>query len=217
MGFHIRTLTMYKPKIYTENDRNKIWNFIKEHPFALISGIDNEGKQVATHVPLIFDENKVKLQGHLMKATNHYKAFINNKDVLVIFSGPNAYISASWYKNPSSASTWNYISVQVRGKIEFMNAGDFENLMKRFTLKYEDFKKDSPTYYDNLPEDYRNRLMKAIAGFEISIDSVEATFKLSQDKDDESFENILNELSQKSHQEKWLADEMQLNRKTKKL
>lgn len=215
--FEYRLIKMYKPKIYIEKDQKKIWNFIEKYPFALVSGIDASGRQVATHVPLIVDEKKQFLQGHIMKNTDHYEAFVRNPQALVIFTGPNGYVSASWYKNPSAASTWNYMSVQIRGKLTFLNHQDFIQLMKRFTFKFEENNLNSKTIYENLPEDYRQKHMKAIAGFNIKIDSIEATFKLSQDRDEESFENILKTLKQKSHQEKWLADEMQLNRKSKQL
>lgn len=203
---------MYKPKIYTETDSSKIWNFIEEHPFAFITTSGASGQPVATQVPLIFSEDKKSLQGHIMKNTDHHKVFSENPRVLVVFSGPNAYISGSWYNKPHVASTWNYMSVQVQGKLSFLNENRFIEFMKRFTLKFEDNNKNSATYYDNIPEDYRKQHMQAITGFEISIDKIEATFKLSQDKDEPSFLNILKNLRQQSHKEQWLAEEMKKNR-----
>jgi transcriptional regulator len=206
---------MYKPKIYIEKDENKIRDFIEHNPFALISGKDKLDRQVATQVPLLYDDKKQVLQGHIMKKTDHFEAFLKHPEVLVVFSGPNAYISASWYKQAHAASTWNYMSVQIRGKLTFLKQKDFVELMQKFTLKFENGNTDSPTVYQNIPEDYRRKHMKAIAGFNIKIESVEATFKLSQDKDIESFENILEKLKNKSYQEQWLAEEMKKNKSFK--
>ncbi len=206
---------MYKPKIYTETDSSKIRNFIEEHPFAFMTSSDATGKPVATQVPLIFSEDKKSLQGHIMKQTDHHKAFVENPQVLVVFSGPNAYISGSWYSKPHVASTWNYMSVQVQGTLRFLEDTEFIELMKTFTLKFEGGDKSSPTFYNNIPEDYRKLHMQAITGFEISIDKIEATFKLSQDKDEESFKNILKNLRQQSHKEQWLAEEMKKNQSFK--
>lgn len=203
---------MYKPKIYIETDSSKIWNFIEEHPFAFITSSDAAGQAVATQVPLIISEDKKSLLGHIMKQTDHHKAFVENPQVLVVFSGPNAYISGSWYSKPHVASTWNYMSVQVQGTLRFLEDEKFIELMKTFTLKFEGGDKSSPTFYNNIPEDYRKLHMQAITGFEIKIESVEATFKLSQDKDKESFNNILKELKNKPYQEQWLAEEMKRNR-----
>lgn len=203
---------MYKPKIYTEKDKTKIWAFIERFPFALITTSDTSGKPVATQVPLIFDDNKEKFLGHLMKYTDHHKAFLQNPVVLAVFTGPNGYISGSWYSKPQVASTWNYMSVHVQGTIKFMNDKQLAELMKVFTLKFEDGNQNSPTFYDNIPNDYLKQHMQAISGFEMQIESIEATFKLSQDKDDNSFKNILKELNNKSYPEQSLAVEMQKNR-----
>jgi transcriptional regulator len=207
---------MYKPKIYTEKDKTKINKFIESYPFAQITGVNAAGKPVATQVPLIFNNKKNSLQGHLMKNTDHHKTFLLNPAVLVVFTGPSAYISGSWYNKPNVASTWNYMSVQVQGKLYFLNEDRFIEFMKRFTLKFESGNKSSPTFYDNIPEDYRKQHMQAIAGFEINIEKIDATFKLSQDKDEESFDNIIKQLKQKTYKEQWLADEMKENRKNLK-
>jgi transcriptional regulator len=199
---------MYKPKIYTETDNSKIWQFIEACPLAVITTGDALGKPVATQVPLIFNDDKSRLMGHLMKNTDHHRAFLQNPDVLVIFTGPDAYISGSWYSEPNVASTWNYMSVQAHGTFKILGEVEFENLMKRFTLKFESGNKNSPTFYNNIPKDYLQKHMQAIAGFEIEINSINATFKLSQDKDRQSYQNIIKQLKQQSYKEQWLADEM---------
>ncbi len=204
---------MYKPKIYTENNKTKIAEFIENNPFAVITGVNKSAELTATQAPLIFDESKQKLLGHIVKQTEHYKAFVENPEVLVVFSGANAYISASWYKHPYSASTWNYMSVQVKGKMKFLNTAEFEKMMTRFTLKFENNNTNSPTYYKNLPLDYREKHMASIAGFTIEIESFEATFKLSQDKDKEHRDIIIKKLKEQSFKEQWLASEMQNNRR----
>jgi transcriptional regulator len=200
---------MYKPKIYTEKDIKKIEKFIERYPFAQITGINSSGKPVATQVPLIFNENKQKLQGHVMKNTRHYKAFLQNPEVLVVFTGPDAYISGSWYKKPHVASTWNYMSVQIQGTLDFMPDDELVKLMKKFTLKFEDDDRTSPTFYDNIPDDYLKQHMQAIAGFEIKVGSMEAIFKLSQDKKEEDRNNVISQLKQKSLMAQQLAEEME--------
>jgi transcriptional regulator len=181
---------------------------MERYPFALITCSDVKGNPVATQIPLLPNADQTKLRGHIMKNTDHHKILLQNPEVLVVFTGPNAYISASWYTKPDVASTWNYMSVHIRGKLNFLNEKDFIEMMRSFTLKFESFDKNSPTYYDNIPEDYRKQHMKAIAGIEIEIENIEATFKLSQDKDDKSYQNILAQLKQESLMEKMLAKEM---------
>ena len=200
---------MYKPKVYSEKDLKKIFDFIERYPFAFITCCGLEGMPMATQIPLIFDAEKQKLQGHVMRHTDHHKAFSQNPEVLLVFTGPNAYVSGSWYSKPQVASTWNYISVHVQGRLSFMNDEKFVDFMNRFTLKFEGGDKNSPTYYENIPDEYQRQHMKAITGIEITTDSIEATFKLSQDKDEKSYLTILENLRQNSHTEQSLADEME--------
>ena len=112
---------MYKLPYFTEADHEKVIAFMKENAFALVTGFGKE-YPVATQLPLnieIREGNKIFVTGHLMKNTDHHKAFEKNENVLVVFTGPHCYVSASWYTNPTSASTWNYITVHAKGKIKF--------------------------------------------------------------------------------------------------
>src|SRR5205814_9335762 len=100
---------MYKLPYFTEEDHEKVLAFMKENSFAIIVGM-NEKYPVATYVPLEIKQgnDKMVFTGHIMKNSDHHKTFLQNEKVLVIFSGPHCHISASWYKNPNVASTWNY-------------------------------------------------------------------------------------------------------------
>ena len=112
---------MYKLPYFTEEDPEKVLAFMKEYPFAVVTGNGNE-YPVASHLPVnieIRESGKIFLTGHLMKNTDHHKAFEQHENVLVIFNGPHTYISASWYATPAVASTWNYITVHAKGKIKF--------------------------------------------------------------------------------------------------
>src|SRR5664279_767579 len=101
---------MYKLPHFSEQDEELVFEFIEKNPFAIIAGCA-AGMAVATHVPLdITRENgKIICTGHMMKNTDHHRAFAENENVLVIFTGPHCYVSASWYVKQDVASTWNYI------------------------------------------------------------------------------------------------------------
>lgn len=202
---------MYDLKPYKAQKDEDVLAFIEHHPFALICGsTDVRSSYSATHLPFLLDrrEEGLFLQAHLMKHTDHYKTFEKNKDVLVVFSGPHCYVSASWYTHPHSGSTWNYMSVQAQGKISIMSEKELLQFMDKLTLKFESGNTNSPTYIKNIPEEYVSRLMPAIVGIEIKIEKLEHTFKLSQDKDDESYENIIKHLEQRDANSKLVAQEM---------
>lgn len=201
---------MYNVPIYKASNEKEILDFLAQYPFAVITGIDNQGKPVAAQLPVLVEKKKDDwyFVGHMMKNTDHYKSFLKNSSVLAVFSGPSAYVSALWYNNPYKASTWNYMSVHAKGVISFFEGEALKNFMKHFTLYHEKQNKNAPTVYDNLSSEYLNNLMPHIIGFKIKIDNLDTVFKLSQDLDKESYMNVIQELEVKNGFEKLLAAEM---------
>jgi len=98
---------MYNLPYFKEQDHEEVLQFMKEYPFVFLTGVNAENKPAATQVPVFIDEKdgKLFLTGHIMKNTDHHKAFLHNNNVLAVFTGPHTYVSATWYDNPHQAST----------------------------------------------------------------------------------------------------------------
>ena len=202
---------MYNFSHFKENDKQVLLRFIQEHPFAFLTGSDLAGNQIGTQIPFMLEQRDGHwyLQGHIMRKTDHHKAFIENPKALAVFTGPHTYVSATWYTNPVSGSTWNYMSVHIKGEVRFMEDEELVALMKKLTSHYEGDNPDSPTTYDNLPDAYKSKMMPAIVGVEIKVDQMENVFKLSQNKDQKSYENIMKKLSMQGGMAKEVANEME--------
>jgi len=200
---------MYKFDYYTEKDQEKVIAFMKENSFAIVSGF-GEHYPAATHLPLeveATEDGKIFLSGHLMKKTDHHIAFTKNENVLVIFNGPHAHVSASWYTDPVMGSTWNYMTVHAKGKIRFKNEQGTYEAVKAITNKYES--PESAASFDKLPQAYVDGMVKAIAGFTIEVESFENTFKLSQNRDQASQKNIIEQLMKRGDENsRKIAEEM---------
>ena len=113
----------------------------------------------------------------------------------MIFTGAHTYVSGTWYTgNLQQASTWNYISVHARGKVKWIDEEDLIEFLKKLSLHFENNNTASTTIYDNLPEEYLGKLRKAIVGFEIEVTELENVYKLSQNRDEKSYDNIVKEL-----------------------
>ncbi|MFL5766005.1 MAG: FMN-binding negative transcriptional regulator [Bacteroidia bacterium] len=201
---------MYNLSYFKEPDKQILLKFMQDHPFVFLTGSDSKGNQVATQVPVLIEERNGEsfLQGHIMRSTDHHKAFMENPNALAVFTGPHAYVSASWYSTPQIGSTWNYMSVHVKGLIRFMTDDELIGFMKRLTLKYEDGNLDSPTIFDNLPDEFLRKMLPAIVGFEIKIENVENVFKLSQNRDEKSYRNIIAQLEKQGGDSALIAAEM---------
>jgi len=187
---------MYKFPYYTEQDNEKVIGFMKQNAFAFITGF-GEQYPVATQIPLtiIEKEGKIFLEGHLMRKTDHHFAFENNNNVLVLFTGPHCFVSASWYTTPSIGSTWNYITVHAKGKISFMDEDGTRNAVKAVSDKYQGL--GTSGSFDNLPKEYIDHMVKAIVGFSIEVESIDNVFKLSQNRDITSQLNIIEQLKKR--------------------
>jgi transcriptional regulator len=206
---------MYNFSYFKEKDKQTILDFIEENPFAFMTGSYLSGGQVATQIPFLLEERngKLFLQGHIMRNTDHHKASIENPNALVVFTGPNCYVSASWYSNPQIGSTWNYISVHISGQINFMSNDELIQFMRKLTLKFEKGNTESLTFYDNLPDQFLNKMMPAIVGFEIKAEKIENVFKLSQNRDEKSYLNIISKLEERGGNSALIAEVMK-KRKT---
>ncbi len=201
---------MYHFSYFKEKDKQVLLDFIEENPFAFLTGSTLLGEQVATQIPVILEERngELFLQGHIMRNTDHHKAFTENPNALLVFTGPSCYVSASWYSNPHIGSTWNYMSVHIAGQIRFMSDEELKMFMRKLTLKFEKGNTQSLTFYDNLPDQFLNKMMPAIAGFEIKAAKIENVFKLSQNRDKESYLTIISKLNEQGGNSALIATEM---------
>jgi transcriptional regulator len=187
---------MYKLSHFTENEQQLVIDFMKENSFALITGFGKE-YPVATQIPLEIEEKdgKLFLSGHIMKKTDHHIAFEANENVLVVFTGAHCYVSASWYTNPQTASTYNYMAVHAKGKIKFTDEERTYEAIKAVTNKYEGT--ETIAAFNNMPKEYTMQHIKAIVGFTIEVESVENVFKLSQNKTEAEKINIIAKLRER--------------------
>ena len=171
---------MYIPKNMALEDRQVITSIINDFGFGLLVSPSLD----ATHLPLIYQESSEGdgyLYGHIAKANRHWKQ-LDGQDVLAVFSGPHTYISPTWYANRPAVPTWNYVSVHCFGTVEILDAEQTAEAIDKLMLKYEpEIVGDT----DLMAEDYVNKLAKAIVGFRVKINSIQAKEKLGQHKSNE--------------------------------
>lgn len=184
---------MYTPEIYKNEDSESIKTFLKENSFGILINQTN-GKLCATHIPIELEINtdgKEVLQGHISKLNPQAEGFAENDQVLAVFSGPHSYISSSWYDH-ENVPTWNYIAVHVYGRIKITDETATIESLKKLVDKYE-AASENPVRVENLSAKTM-REARGIVGFEIEIDEIQATKKLSQNRDDHNYKNIISEL-----------------------
>lgn len=208
---------MYNYPHYKEHDKAEVLRFMRQHPFVMLIAADRTGRTEATQVPVLIDERegKIFITGHIAKKSDHQKALEENSDALVVFNGPHVYVSGTWYTgNLQQASTWNYIAVHARGQVRWTSEEELIEILRKLSLHFENGNTASSTIYDNLPEEYLSKLVKAIVGFEMEITELDNVHKLSQNRDEKSYDNIVKELKQKEGDGKIIGEIME-SRKSK--
>ncbi|WP_040228640.1 FMN-binding negative transcriptional regulator [Bhargavaea cecembensis] len=186
---------MYIPRKYQVRDMEEIETFIRANPFGIVVTL-KEGSPVATHIPLQLRtvDGEHYLTGHLAYGNAQWKAFGADEEVLIIFQGPHSYISPSWYEQ-ENVPTWNYQAVHVYGKPEIMEGEELHRDLALLMEKYEKHR-EHPVLWDTLSPELLETELKGIVGFKIRVGRIEAAFKLSQNRSDSDYRNIIRHLGQ---------------------
>jgi transcriptional regulator len=182
---------MYIPPLNRIEDRQSINAFIHAYGFATLI-TNNGGEIVASHLPVLFDEQANVLRSHMARANEQWRFLESGNEVLGIFYGPHAYISPSWYEQQHTVPTWNYAVVHVYGRPAIVGEAELKQIVLDTTAKYESGMPKPWTI--PLSEGEIGRMLKAIVGFKIDIIRVEAKFKLGQNRSREDQERMLRNL-----------------------
>ena len=198
---------MYPMPEFQERDSHAILDFMRKYPLGMVTAVDESGAIVATHVPLLIavEGDHIQLRGHVMRKTTHWQGFKGATEVLVAFTGPDAPVLESWNQVRPFGGTWNYMAVHARGKLTFLPEDDLVAILR--DLK-DIFEVEPAAKFDQLPPEYVPSLIKAIEGFRIDVHSVEAVFKLSQNRNRADFERTIEELQKKGGESALVAEEM---------
>lgn len=168
---------MYIPAHFRMNEDDKFKKLIEANSFGILVSVA-DGRPMGTHIPFLYDTENRSLFGHVARANPQWEN-LQDQSAMVIFSGPHAYISPSWYEVPASVPTWNYVAAHVYGTCHLID--DEEELRKYLTEMIRFFEPDSDLPAQNEQSFFTN-MMKAIVGFRIDITEIQATAKLSQNK-----------------------------------
>ena len=183
---------MYPPPHYSDNSPAFMAGVMREHSFAVMTMVGNEGL-ISTHLPFVLkDEGKHgTLYAHTAKQNPLSCLMVGDNEAMVVFTGPHAYISASWYDNPDKrVPTWNYISVQAKGYPITLPKTDY---MSEMTTLVKQSEKDGNWSIDRA-QDYAKSLMNGITYFKIPIISLKGIRKMSANKSDAENKRIINHL-----------------------
>ena len=186
--------SLYIPKPQLVADRQFLQDFMDEFAFADL--ITASPAIRITHIPVLLDRTAAPygtLYGHISRQNPQSKVFDGRAPAVIVFRGPDSYISPTWYSKPEAVPTWNFAVVHATGKPKpVTDPKAIHDFLARLIQKFEG--KDSAYNFAKLPESYTSSLIAGVIGFEMQVDLLEGKFKLGQDRSDLDKQSILKNL-----------------------
>ncbi len=193
---------MYVPKAFEEQNTAILHDFIERYPFATIV-TQQGGNLIASHLPLLLERNEGRcgmLQGHIARANPQFLHFQEGSQALVIFQGPNSYISPAWYQNQQNVPTWNYAVVHACGTPVIVGEPDLIGILKRTVEVHEAHLEPGWTF--DSAQTWIRKMLPEIAGFHIPISDLQGKFKLNQNRTEADREGVIRILLQSGEDSK---------------
>lgn len=184
---------MYNPSAFREERLEILLETVAAYPLAALVTAGPDGIE-ASHIPLVHvpGPGTGLLRGHLARANPHWKS--EPATALAIFTGPQHYISPSWYRSKAEhgkvVPTWNYIAVHVRGKLTFADDPAWLRDMLETLTDAQEARAGTGWRVADAPRDFIAAQMRAIVGVELAIESIEGKRKLSQNRPAEDRDSV---------------------------
>lgn len=180
---------MYQPPLFREERSDVLHALMRGHPLATLISVGPDGEPEANVVPILLDETRGEkgvLKCHVARANPQWKMLAETGRALVVFQGPDAYVTPSWYKTKQETGkvvpTWNYAIVQVRGQVTVHEDAAWLGVQVRELTQIHEGSREKPWAVDDAPESFIASQLKGIVGLEIVITSIEGKWKVSQNR-----------------------------------
>jgi transcriptional regulator len=173
---------MHPNPLFHKETRAGCEQLINRIGFGMVFAATPEGPRVA-HTPLLSD-GEGKVQFHLARS-NALARHLVGATALIVVNGPDAYVSPRWYANRDTVPTWNYVTLELEGRVRGMDDADLEAFLHAAIAKHESRLDGAPWQADESSEKVWAGLFRGIVGFELQVQAWRPTFKLSQNKSPE--------------------------------
>lgn len=188
---------MYIPKQFEEPNIEALHELIRAKPLATLVTFNAAGGFEANHIPLVLSADPKPygtLSGHVAKSNLLWRDHRADRDVLVIFQGPESYISPSWYASKAVdgkvVPTWNYVSVHAKGRLRVIHDPDWILSQLKSLTEHNEAGFDNPWAVSDAPQEFTSKLLEVIIGIEIVITDLNGKWKVSQNRSDQDRSSV---------------------------
>ena len=192
---------MYIPRANNEDRISVLHKLMEDQPFATLITMGSSGL-FASHIPMVLEQNgaKGRLKGHISRANTQWRTYTSSVESLAIFSGPQHYITPSWYPEKQETGkvvpTWNYVVVHAYGYLKVIEDETWlmTHLEKLVTTHEASFA--VPWKVGDAPPDYIASQAKGIVGLQIDIERLEGKWKVSQNRSEQDRNGVAKGLAE---------------------
>ncbi len=177
---------MFIPSSFAENRIDIMQTLMQQHPLGTLVTLDPDGLN-ANHLPFELDASVGEygvLRGHAARANPFWRSVSKDVDALIVFHGPQAYISPQWYPskkdNGKAVPTWNYITVHAHGPLQVQDNPTWLRAQLEALTRRHEARQPIPWRIDEAPAPYIDQLLAMIVGIEIPIRRLHGKWKISQ-------------------------------------
>ena len=173
---------MHPNPIFRRKPADKNLAFARNRGFGVVT-ITGEGGPLASHIPFIIEGTTIA--AHMVRSNPIWKKLDEPHEALLVVSGADGYISPDWYGVDDQVPTWNYVAVHIRGVLRRLPDEALLPHLQALSAQFEARLPKSPWTIDKMNDEALAKLMRMIVPVEMSVESVDGTWKLSQNKSDE--------------------------------
>lgn len=173
---------MHPNQIYRQATREANLAFARERGFGMLS-VNGDNGPLAAHVPFVLAPSGDALDIHLVRSNPVVRALSGSAPALLSVTGADGYVSPDWYGLEDQVPTWNYIAVHLRGRLELLPQEALRSQIDRLSALFEArLVPKKPWRSSKMTEEVLTRMMRAIVPLRLTVESVDGTWKLSQNK-----------------------------------
>ena len=185
---------MYIPKYFKPSDMDEVRTFLSDARFAILVQVE-DGRPVATHLPVEYctDAEGDYVLAHMARANRQWRLFASSDSAMMIFQGPDAYISPAWYDHVN-VPTWNYQAVHIHGRASLIeDREEVLGILSRLMRRHESAR-ECPVRFENYTASFLENEIRGTVAFRVDVESIEANYKLSQNRNEQDYARIIDEL-----------------------
>ncbi|MBV8685082.1 MAG: FMN-binding negative transcriptional regulator [Alphaproteobacteria bacterium] len=186
---------MHPNRKFHLTDGESMTDFVRHEGFGTLIAKAGDGMR-AVHVPILLDGERLRF--HVSRSNEVHPGLMAGENVLVVVNGPHAYVSPDWYGLDDRVPTWNYVAVELEGRVRPLDTAELGKLLDDLAHEHESRLAPKPAWTrDRMSPERFEGLMKAITGFEMAIASWRGTAKIDQDKPEDVRRRIADALHRK--------------------